>query len=57
MSTLQPYIEGKNQSLSISVLSFSQDRVPILEMGIRNYQLARDIFVYVYGGTLKLYFY
>lgn len=29
---------------------------PILKTGLRNYQLARNRFVWVHGGTLKLYF-
>lgn len=47
----------KGLNMLSSVVNLSQKSVPYFENGSQNDQFARDIFICVYGSTLKLCFY
>lgn len=55
---MQPFVEKTVESCTFTYVSCSFVLGhPILKMGVRKYQSARNKFVFVYGCTLKLYLY
>lgn len=54
---VQPFEKTVKPCRFLKVVALSQIGYPIFKMGDRKYQSGRDIFVFVYAGTLKLYFY